>query len=228
MTDDLFSFLSSVGFRKRVSDIQRTAGILAGWEPTKIGDFCLEISERLPRPTCIPKSPFSFMGNSSLGGDSLPCSAPYCRMNTVDSMARFAAVYADAVILPDQFDELHEGIGTKYLENFCMDVAIHVHILQYLRPLIEDGLITFGRTAHRHHCTSCYAKAVGESSVEYRDKLTASLRFLEARYQREIEYEVINFDDLIENAANGTRGFSPARLSNDDILGSAEVNNGKA
>jgi hypothetical protein len=129
MTDDLFSFLASAGFRKRGNDIQRTAGILAGREPTQIGDLCLEISERLPRPTRIPKSPFSFMGNSSLGGDSLPCSSPYCRMNAVESMARFTALYADPVILPDQFEVLHAHIGTKYQDHFCMDVAIHLHVL---------------------------------------------------------------------------------------------------
>ena len=217
MTDDLYSLLASVGFRKRGSDVQRTAGILAGWEPTKIGDLCLEISERLPRPTRIPKSPFSFMGNSSLGGDWLPCSAPYCRLNAVESMARFTALYADAVILPDQFEILHDGIetisheaiGTKSHDRYCLEMAVHLHVLQYLRPLIDYGLITFGRTAHRRLCMSCYAKALGESSIEYLNKLTASLRFLEARYQKEIAYKVINFDGDIDIEQTGPEDLVP-------------------
>jgi hypothetical protein len=88
-------------------------------------------------------------------------------MAAVESMARFTALYADEVILTDKFDELHDHIDTQYKDVFCMDLAIQVHVLLYLEPIIENGLITFARVAHRSLCTSCYAKALGESGGQY-------------------------------------------------------------
>jgi len=208
-TDDLFSYLATVGLEKPSSNVRRTADIFASWEIGKLGDFCFEISERLPRPRTRTISPFSFVGNSSLGGDNSPCMNPSCRIRAVDSMARFATLYADKVFLPDPFEELHDWVGTKYRDRISLEIAMYVHVLYYLRPLLEEGIVSYTTTMHRNLCVTCYEKAIGEVGTQYVKKLLAAKRVLEKRYYEEIDYEVAAIDKYMEVIQRGPDDLVP-------------------
>jgi hypothetical protein len=215
MTTDVFSYLATVGLRKRSQTVWQTAEILTGWEIAKLGDFCLAVSELLPRPSKRAISPFTFVGNASLADDSVPCANPPCRMRTVDSMARFAALYADKVFLPDAFKDLHSFIEsgrcvqTEYLEKACLELAVRVHVLYYIRPLVEDGIVQFIKTIHRTLCASCYEKAIGEVGSEYLKKLSAAKRLLNKRYCEEIDYVVTRIDDSMTLTQTGPEDLVP-------------------
>lgn len=50
------------------------------------------------------RNPFSFLANSSLSGAANPCFHPLCRLARAKALGRFAALYADTVLIRDPFE----------------------------------------------------------------------------------------------------------------------------
>lgn len=53
---------------------------------------------------------FNFYANSTLGGAAYPCSALECRLNNLDNLLRFSALYADKVLIQSPIDAHYERL----------------------------------------------------------------------------------------------------------------------
>jgi hypothetical protein len=141
---ELSDFLKRSGIPTR-NTVDAIAPILFRFDISALGDFCLEVSARLPRIAQPRPSLFSFIGNASFAGYPTPCSAPLCRIESVDSVARFAALYADHVLLPDPFAAMHSqieadsGRDSQDVDAWYLHVATHLASLNILQPLLEVG-----------------------------------------------------------------------------------------
>jgi uncharacterized protein (DUF433 family) len=87
--------------------------------------------------------PFSFLASSSLSGAGDPCFGLGCRLDRARALSRFAALYANTVLIRDPFEDvLHEEDSDK----LRLDFAHTLFVLQLLRPAIEAGVVTFAPT----------------------------------------------------------------------------------
>lgn len=80
---------------------------------------------------------FNFLASSSMRGDST-CQAWECRSKKLDLLGRFAALYADCVIVPFPVpspDSLEDSPWGR------MRLADRIKLIVVLRPLIEAGLV---------------------------------------------------------------------------------------
>lgn len=142
------------------------------------------LSDSLPRNESPRGSTFSFLATESLAGYPSPCANPGCRLQNVDSLSRFAALYADEIILPDPFSDFHAAIqNPTYVRDrwLLLDIASHIAILHLLEPLIEDGIISFTSTSNNSVCMECYAKALGEVGGRYSINLDSMRKLIKKK-----------------------------------------------
>jgi hypothetical protein len=209
--DATFAALNSskLGKKRSLTDIIE---VLARLRLSEVGDLCTTISDALPKPASVAPSAFSFIANGELGGAVSTCANPACRLENVDSMARFAALYADKVLLPDPF-ALLGSIAPSVVENqstfFLLDVATYIRLLYDLRPLLDTGLVAYADTKHHQLCTECYAKAIGESKNRYAQKLSRTHNFLTKKFFDEIRIDVTEITDEITYDISGPEAFLP-------------------
>lgn len=211
MPTKVSQYLSTLGFHKK-KNVQEIVTVLAGWNILELGNFCLEVSSRLPRITGLRDSTFSFIGSASLAGYPSPCSNPSCRLESVDSMARFATLYANEVILPDPFGEIHEGLDHVEEESkiyACIDIAVHLAALRLLEPVLDEGLISYADTMHHHLCTGCYAKAIGEVESKYSAKLVSIRKLIKEKLLSGTSIEVTQVSDDITYHLRGPDTLLP-------------------
>ena len=105
-----------------------------------VADALCMVSPFILRPV---KNPFSFLASSSLSGAGNPCFDPHCCFARAKALGRFAALYADTVLIRDPFgDILHERDSAKLRLEF----ALKLGVLDLLRPEIEAGVVLFAPT----------------------------------------------------------------------------------
>src|SRR5205085_9432978 len=73
------------------------------WNTRTINRVLTDLRELTLAEPAVVASPYGFIANSQLSGAPWPCSAPDCRVNHVDSLGRFAALYADRVAVQNPF-----------------------------------------------------------------------------------------------------------------------------
>ncbi len=117
---------------------------------------------------------YKFLAGTSLRGDTcweLPCRAP-----KLDFLARFAALYSDAIVLPLPLSSSLEG---KLKPTIAAELSRSVFSLNMLRPLVEEGIVAPAvlRTQHCEHriefaqeLTSFMAEVAVVHADEARDK----------------------------------------------------------
>ena len=89
------------------------------------------------------KNPCSFLASSSLSGAGNPCFDPHCCFARAKALGRFAALYADTVLIRDPFgDILHESDSARLRLEF----ALKLGVLDLLRHEIEAGVVIFAPT----------------------------------------------------------------------------------
>jgi hypothetical protein len=93
--------------------------------------------------------PFSFFAGASVRGDS-GCGAPLCRIQKIDFLGRYAALYANEVVVPLPLthpEKVHAVAEAKE------SLARTATTLLRLRPLITQGIIrpVVMRTTHCEH-----------------------------------------------------------------------------
>jgi DNA-binding transcriptional ArsR family regulator len=129
---------------------------LSSWGTKHLGEFIEECKELVPfsqRKSGL-SSVFDFAANHSLSGDIYPCSALGCRLSNVDELGRFAALYADHVLvlnplrlhIPDKFESIDQKI--------LMD---DISVLYRLKPLLESGILELAPRTLRL-CRECFNK----------------------------------------------------------------------
>jgi hypothetical protein len=110
------------------------------------------------------ESPFSFLVSSSLSGAGNPSFGIESRLQRAGRLARFAALYADTVLIPDPFE------GVLYGETSKRDLVEFFHtlaVLQTLQSEIEAGIVRFAPR------TSRFARKVWKNFAESRIRIGA-------------------------------------------------------
>jgi hypothetical protein len=100
--------------------------------------------------------PFTFLAGASVRGDST-CWEPQCRMQKLDFLGRYAALYANEVTVPlplTHSDNLHGTVQAKNL------LSLSAMTLLRLRPLITQGIVKPAvlRTTHCVHTIKWVSK----------------------------------------------------------------------
>lgn len=114
--------------------------ILDKWNKNKLLDVVGKLIKSIrPSNTEVDISTsFTFSANSTLSGAPFPCADIACRLNNVEKLVRFSALYCDKVYIQSPFDE--------YLRSKEIDrnqLVGDITILNMLVPLIKQNLIGF-------------------------------------------------------------------------------------
>lgn len=112
-------------------------------------DCCFQGSDDIPEP-----SPFNFNASTSYSGADYPCDSPSHRLNQVQEMIQFAALYADTVTIYNPFDFAYFALYEKNLKEFGQygisrlkrDLATALLITNLCEPLIKAKILRFSST----------------------------------------------------------------------------------
>ena len=128
-------------YKKGLSPINMEKTV-SNWSIEQMGDTIHELETTTPYINKKPSNitTFDFAVSGSLSGQGHPCSAIECRLDRVDQLARFAALYANKiVIICPLISKPPSKISDDIKKLFIDDLTI----LYYLRPLIESGIVLF-------------------------------------------------------------------------------------
>lgn len=193
MSDLLFDYFATRGFGTRKLS-SRAAAIIEGWHVEELLRFREDVGGLMPYYEISAQSPFEFIASSSFGGSADPCAAMECRLNQVSSMAQFAALYADRVLLPDPFEIATKSRGGS-LEEIKGELFVHLTILYALRPLIRIGIVGFAHTHHYRFCRACYARLIGATPAAHKKYLSTMMNELAASYSKNTKVSFHHEDD---------------------------------
>lgn len=178
-TDVLFDFIHRCGIK------QESVSKIMDWEDARVKQFILVCRALVPNYHGNAESIFEFIASSTLSGQPVPCTDLQCRIDQLDSLARFAVLYADQVLLRNPFEYLGEGNGvTRFLKE---EVVSCVAILYYLRALLENGIFGFAMPVHFHSDSS-----IQSGLMAYRKKILRASTKLTNKYLETTEVRIIN------------------------------------
>ena len=124
----------------------------------------------------------TFCADIALAGGYDECTGIGCRLGKADRLARFAALYADRVLIPNFFADYSPDVGhppTTHSESFRERVADDVRVILSLKPVLEAGLVE-PFTPPEMACAHCLAPQVFGLGADKR--LFKMLRKLERDY----------------------------------------------
>lgn len=112
-------------------------------------DCCFQGSD-----TTLEPSPFNFIASTSYSGSDYPCNSPFHRLNQVQEMTQFAALYATTVTIYNPFDFAYFALYNKNIKDFSeygifrlrADLASALLITNYCEPLIKARLLRYSNT----------------------------------------------------------------------------------
>jgi hypothetical protein len=172
----VFDVLSRHGFNST-----NTLRQLTKFNESRLSEFVISAAEAVRETHVSSAAPraFSFAASGALSGEPHPCQALGCRLKRVDSVARFAALYGDEVLIGDPFE--HAVLSGSSGAHVIADLVAAVETMFMLRPAIDAGLVRFvsRRLVFCKQCDAlCYRK---RSKVEKHllaamtDKVSATL-----------------------------------------------------
>ncbi len=112
------------------------------------------------------RSFFNFYSNSTFAGEPYPFDSIESRLAYVDNLIRFAALYADKVIIPSPIDNVYfEYEATKEIDR--RELAFRIAILFKLKPLVLANIIGFTSRVFCA-CPECMKMVTssGEAAIE--------------------------------------------------------------
>jgi hypothetical protein len=120
-------------------------------------------------------SAFDFFTSPLLSGGRFPCPEFGCRKVAVDELVRFAALYAEHVLISYPIYDMREKLSKEGLDDSDRAyILADFKMLFYYRPLLEEGII--GLTPNEYfYCPNCDKEAI-ESFSKVEDGLD---RFIE-------------------------------------------------
>lgn len=104
---------------------------------------------------------FTFVASSSVMGRG-GCSEPNCRSGRAGLLARYAALYADKVVVPMELIDPHRterpktSIAEFELRSWTLGTVLCIHAM---RPVVDAGLVTIV-PPELHFCKECAAHAL--------------------------------------------------------------------
>ncbi|HJT70550.1 MAG TPA: hypothetical protein VJ731_10145 [Terriglobales bacterium] len=135
---------------------------IMSYDPPALIELGFEIQKTLLQhdKTSGPQSNgggFRFVASGALSGHS-GCVSPLCRIKKSVSLARYAALYSDLVIVPWRL-EVPENL--RLLEDFRESLITAILSVIAMRPVIEAGLVTL-IPSRFHFCDDCARLAYRE------------------------------------------------------------------
>jgi hypothetical protein len=116
----------------------------------KLYSCILERQQKLIPEQSETIDPFTFMASASMRADST-CWEPLCRMEKLDFLARYGALYANKVMLPVPLSRPEATLDNPWqVKSQLKNTAL---TLLHLRPLIDGGLVVpvLMRSFHCEH-----------------------------------------------------------------------------
>ncbi len=95
---ELFEAIHSKGIT--IKNLER----IKSWSNEKLFSLLDELSKKTTEPNNISQGLFTFAANDSLSGRSVPFSNRETRLQKAVELARFAALYADSLLIRDPFE----------------------------------------------------------------------------------------------------------------------------
>jgi len=168
---------------------------LDSWGPNEILDFVQEAYLALRAQPEKTESIFAFSANSSLSGAPFPYASINCRLNKIDSVARFAALYADQVFIENPFEKYVHYKSIYDPRTNKIIIAGDILGLLYLRPLFQAGLLST-----RHNilllCSECKDE-VENLEREVAEQLDKARKQLQKKYLREVKVHIEKREDEV-------------------------------
>lgn len=169
------------------------------WDSTKILDFAHEAHAILLNPHIHSDSLFTFSANSTLSGAPFPCFSPVCRLENLDSVIKFSALYADKVYLTNPFEK---HVYTESVNDFTKTtLAGDVLGMLYIRPFLDDGIIAIQNNI-TFLCESHLAE-LESLEREIEKEVEKARKALLKTYQKEVKVSVMSLDDEVYLSLSG-------------------------
>lgn len=128
------------------------------WSEKQVEDFVVNVFKLIPNDSFEQQSYYNFYANSTLAGAPYPCSALECRIKNITDLLRFAALYADKMLLPSPIDKHFENIEMgKKVDR--INLAGDIIIILSLKPLVLAGIIGFF-SSYISLCSECLKEVV--------------------------------------------------------------------
>lgn len=176
ITLELFEYLERMG----LSDLSGIGDVF-NYTGLRRKEIANEVFARIRPPRSPMDSLFSFVANSTLAGAPYPCEATKCRMDNIEKLAQFSALYADKVLIPSPFDRFNHDA-----EIDPNDLAVALATLVELRPLVEEGIVEFAVT-DMHFCSDCL-QGILRSETEFHDVFEPLIEVLGSDYMRNTSF----------------------------------------
>ena len=146
----------------------KTLNRMATWSEEKLFNLLEASRQAMPEIEAVRDGPFTFVANDSLSGRSVPLSTAEMRLAKAAQLARFAALYADTLLIRDPFEwyphthliGTHTAIALEIEASDFADQSFRrrlmddVRLVLFLEPLFAAGLAGFTKSA-QHWCPSC-------------------------------------------------------------------------
>ena len=150
----------------------KTVGRLAEWPDAKLFDLLQAVRGTTTDATVPSDGPFNFVANDSLSGRAVPFSDQASRLENVAQLARFAALYADTLLIRNPFEKYPGPMIMMAESGAVQEVGRHlepqdlanprirqrfvddVKLTLFLQPLFIAGVVDFC-TSSLHWCPSC-------------------------------------------------------------------------
>ncbi|HJR09746.1 MAG TPA: hypothetical protein VJ842_20970 [Pyrinomonadaceae bacterium] len=172
-SSELFEAIRSHGITTKT--LERSAT----WSNRRLFSLVEELRQTTTEPKNISQGPFSFAANDSLSGRSIPFCTGESRVTKVAQLARFAALYADSLLLRDPFEWYPEpemavdkdgnrtlvsrGLEPNDFSNQQMrrHLIDDLRLLLFLEPLFASGIAGFSESV-MHWCPNCVRAAADD------------------------------------------------------------------
>lgn len=166
----------------------RNLSELDDWPEDRIRELIQEFSSVAVDKVVVPHSEFVFTVNAHLSGAASPCPGDTCRLPPVQDLARFAALYADYVIVRDPFEDYaHYDNRAPITIDDRMRLLADISVVLAFEPLLDAGLVAFS-SPQSHWCPLCVyradrkgelAKMVGaEGAAGWEKRVSAMVEYL--------------------------------------------------
>jgi hypothetical protein len=147
------------------------------WSDKKLFDLLEVLRAETPRFEPVREGPFTFVANDSLSGCNVPFSAGKKRLAKAAQLARFAALYADTLLIRNPFERYpraevlinqhgeQQKIGRDLEPQDFADQGFRQHLIDDIRlvlffqPIMEAGLAGFTESTGHHWCPNCVRAA---------------------------------------------------------------------
>lgn len=168
-------------------DQLRRWGISAGsllsiheWDERRLWDLVERCVLLIPTDTRRTESIFDFIANDQLSGLPAPCAGEPCRLESTQTMARFAALYAEHVVVRHPFERylphddnlIDTNIGAltphsrpHWTHRMRKDLVADLSVILALRPLAEQGIVSF-TSAKTSFCPICIYEAQRRGALD--------------------------------------------------------------